>query len=87
MTMTKTITQELIENFKDYLINEEKSTATLDKYMRDINTFFTWVSGSEINKRTVLCYKEHLTENLHLLPSIRFYHHSTVSSTLTLGTN
>lgn len=62
MTMTKTITQELIENFKDYLINEEKSTATLDKYMRDINTFFTWISGSEINKRTVLCYKEHLTE-------------------------
>ena len=62
MTMTKTITQELIENFKDYLINEEKSTATLDKYMRDINTFFTWVSGNEINKRTVLCYKEYLTE-------------------------
>ena len=62
MTMTKTITQELIENFKDYLINEEKPTATLDKYMRDINTFFTWVSGNEINKRTVLCYKEYLTE-------------------------
>ena len=40
MTMTKTITQELIGNFKNYLINEEKASATLEKYMRDITAFF-----------------------------------------------
>lgn len=62
MTMTKTITQELIGNFKNYLINEEKASATLEKYMRDITAFFVWLKGSEFDKRTVLKYKEHLTE-------------------------
>lgn len=58
--MTKTITQDLIENFKNYLINEEKASATLEKYMRDIKAFFVWASGSEIDKRKVLDYKEYL---------------------------
>ncbi len=62
MTITKTGTQDPIENFRNYLINEEKATATLEKYMRDVMAFFVWLSGNEIDKRTVLCYKEHLTE-------------------------
>ncbi len=62
MTITKTLTRELIENFKQYLINEEKAPATLEKYMRDVTTFFAWVTSSEIDKQTVLCYKEYLTQ-------------------------
>lgn len=58
--MTKTLTQDLIENFEAYLINEEKASATLEKYMRDIKAFFEWVSGAEIDKRKVLDYKEYL---------------------------
>ena len=58
--MTKTITQDLIENFKNHLINEEKASATLEKYMRDIKAFFEWISGTEIDKRKVLDYKEYL---------------------------
>ena len=58
--MTKTITQDLIENFKNHLINEEKASATLKKYMRDIKAFFEWISGTEIDKRKVLDYKEYL---------------------------
>ena len=58
--MTKTITQDLIENFENYLINEEKACATLEKYMRDIKAFFEWISGTEIDKRKVLDYKEYL---------------------------
>lgn len=58
--MTKTITQDLIENFENYLINEEKASATLEKYMRDIKAFFEWISGTEIDKRKVLDYKEYL---------------------------
>ena len=63
MTMTKTITQELIENFKDYLINEEKSTATLDNYMRDI-------AIGTISKITTLDYNSSL--NIELVPIIDF---------------
>lgn len=58
-----TITKNLIEKFKQHLIEEEKSAATLEKYMRDITAFFTWLAGSELDKMTVLRYKEHLTTN------------------------
>ena len=59
--MFQTITQDLIENFKNYLIDEEKASATLEKYMRDIKAFYEWTGGSEIDKRKVLDYKEYLT--------------------------
>lgn len=58
-----TITNELIEKFKNYLIDEEKSSATLEKYMRDVTAFFAWTCTKEIEKKTVLGYKEYLTEN------------------------
>ncbi len=58
-----TITRELIEKFRHYLIEEEKSSATLEKYIRDVTVFFIWLEGFELDKLTVLRYKEHLTMN------------------------
>ncbi len=58
--MVKTITRDSIRNFENYLINEEKASATLEKYLRDIKAFLAWCSGNEINKRKVLDYKEYL---------------------------
>ena len=58
--MDKTITQDLIENFENYLINEEKASATLEKYMRDVKAFLVWTGGCELDKRKVLDYKEYL---------------------------
>ena len=55
--------QELISVFKKHLIEEEKSKATLEKYIRDIDTFYAWLSDKELNKLCVLNYKEYLTEN------------------------
>ena len=52
-----------VESFKQYLVEEEKSTATIEKYMRDIRTFLKWVSSGELNKMLVLRYKEYLTAN------------------------
>ncbi|MBR4030471.1 MAG: tyrosine-type recombinase/integrase [Clostridia bacterium] len=60
--MTKTMNGQLIDNFREYLINEEKSSATLEKYIRDVTQFFMWISKSDIDKRTVLDYKEYLKE-------------------------
>lgn len=59
----KKITVNIIEGFGNYLINEEKSNATLEKYMRDIYAFFSWLCGREVDKRTVLEYKAYLIEN------------------------
>lgn len=53
----KIITNELIQRFKTHLIEEEKSVATLEKYIRDIVAFVTWLCGREIDKHIVLEYK------------------------------
>ena len=31
------------ETFKNYLISEEKSEATVERYMRDVTTYITWL--------------------------------------------
>ncbi|MBQ7901602.1 MAG: tyrosine-type recombinase/integrase [Clostridia bacterium] len=62
-SVNMTINVQLIENFKSYLIDEEKSQATIEKYIRDVTAFFTWLTHGEIEKKTVLEYKEYLTQN------------------------
>ncbi len=54
------ITNELITKFKEYLINEEKSAATLDKYIRDITVFMYWSNSQELSKSIVLEYKQEI---------------------------
>ena len=59
----KKITEKLIKNFRNYLINEEKSDATLEKYIRDICAFLSWLCGKGVDKQIVLEYKAYLVEN------------------------
>ncbi len=54
----KKITNKTIKDFKMHLIEEEKSAATIEKYIRDINTFVRWLSGRKVVKATVLEYKK-----------------------------
>lgn len=54
----KKITTNLINQFKNYLINEEKSQATIEKYIRDIMAFMVWLEGRELEKATVIEYKQ-----------------------------
>lgn len=56
------ITNELIENFKIDLVEEEKAQATIEKYIRDILAFVKWLSGRAVEKQTVLEYKQKLIE-------------------------
>lgn len=56
----KTITQEIIENFKTHLIGEEKAENTTQKYVRDVTAFAKWLGERELNKNTVLEYKTKL---------------------------
>ena len=57
------ITNELITSFKNYLIEEEKSENTIEKYIRDVNFFSAFVNGAEVTKEAVIEYKKHLQEN------------------------
>ncbi len=58
----KKITDKSIEAFKRYLQEEERATATIEKYIRDITAFCKWLGGRGIDKRAVLDYKEFLIE-------------------------
>ena len=57
-----TITLEQIREFKCYLVNEEKSTVTIDKYVHDITAFSEWLGNNALDKTTILEYKELLIE-------------------------
>ncbi len=58
----KQITNELMQKFKEHLQNEERSFATLEKYIRDVRMFKLWCDGRELNKGLVLEYKQLLVE-------------------------
>ena len=54
------ITRESIENFRRYLLGEEKAEATLEKYVRDVTAFWKWLDGRTVEKTVVLEYKKSL---------------------------
>ena len=56
------ITKRTIQIYKNYLIEEEKCSVTIEKYIRDINAFAEWLDGREITKTLVLEYKSMLTQ-------------------------
>ena len=56
------MTNKLIIEFEKYLINEEKSKATIEKYIRDVQIFNLWLSGKKLCKPLVLEYKQNLTK-------------------------
>ena len=56
------ITTETIKSFNDYLINEEKATATVNKYLYDRGEFQIWLVEQQLCKTAVLAYKSYLCE-------------------------
>jgi len=55
-----------IKSFRDYLMQEEKSALTIEKYLRDVRFFLQWLGERELTKSSVLGYKEHLMEQYAL---------------------
>lgn len=49
--------------FESYLKDEERSEATIEKYMRDVRFFASYVGESEISKQALLAYKSKLLES------------------------
>ena len=56
------ITTEIIRSFNDYLINEEKAEATVNKYLHDVGEFQIWLGEQELTQVAVLAYKSYLCE-------------------------
>ena len=50
-----------IQRFEQHMIAEEKSAATIEKYLRDIRGFCSHLAGRRISKEETIAYKEYLT--------------------------
>lgn len=56
------ITSKHIEQFQKYLLDTEKAKTTIEKYLRDIKSFFDYTGCKFVEKSTVLMYKATLIE-------------------------
>ena len=57
------LTADIICQFKEHLILEERSGNTIEKYMRDIKAFVSFSSGATLTKELVIDYKKYLQED------------------------
>lgn len=58
--MKRMITEEKILQYQEYLYEEEKTTATIKKYICDLKKLMNYLSGREITKKLMVEYKEAL---------------------------
>lgn len=58
--MKRRITKELLKDYKTYLYEQEKSKATIQKYMCDLEKLAEFVGDKEISKLLLIEYKEYL---------------------------
>ena len=57
-----TIQCENLNEYRVYLANEEKSEATIEKYLRDVETFVKWLGdGEPVTKDRIMEYKKWLS--------------------------
>ena len=61
--MERKIEQENIRLFKEHLLNEERSSLTVEKYLRDLRAFYAFIGGKALTKADILDYKNNLINN------------------------
>lgn len=59
-----------IKEFANYLSREEKSAATQEKYLRDIQVFRVYANDNQINKELVVSWKKNLIDYGYAIRSI-----------------
>ena len=59
-----------IHAFARHLLLEEKSAATIEKYLRNVRAFAGWLDGQEITKERNAAWKAHLVERGYAPASI-----------------
>lgn len=58
----KTIKVVEIQDFIRHLLEDEKSSATVQKYLRDVKAFADFLDKRELSKQEVIEYKKHISE-------------------------
>ena len=57
--------KELLREYRTYLAEHEKSHATIQKYVREVVWFLSFLQGEELTKAKVLEYREQLQQKHH----------------------
>lgn len=57
------LTADIIESFRKNLELQEKSTSTIEKYIRDVKAFSVYAENAAITKEKVIAYKKYLGNN------------------------
>lgn len=56
------LTSEHLGGYRNYLRREERSPATIEKYIRDVEEFSRWLKGRAVTKETAVLWKAHLLD-------------------------
>lgn len=64
------ISNEQIREFRNYLKREEKSTATCEKYVRDVAAFAGFLMDQPVSKESVVTWKKGLVEQGYAVRSV-----------------
>ena len=64
------LTQTDIGKFRNYLLEDEKSKATVEKYLRDARAFLVYAGEKAVTKTLVIQYKEYLIEKSYAVRSV-----------------
>lgn len=64
------ISTDQIQEFANYLSREEKSDATQEKYLRDVQAFCVYAGGQEITKELVVAWKKQLVGSGYAVRSV-----------------
>lgn len=59
--MEKRIMEGQLAAFRQWLLEEEREPATIEKYLREVELFATWMEGQPVTKEQVARWKAHLT--------------------------
>lgn len=66
----RTLSTTSLKDYNDYLIREEKSAVTIEKYLRDIRKFMNFIGDRPLTKELTISYKHDLQEHSYSLRSI-----------------
>ncbi len=64
------LTETILKKFEKHLILEERSHATIEKYLRDSRAFMTFADRNEVTKELVITYKNKLKTDNYKIRSI-----------------
>lgn len=72
-TDERVITKERLESYRKYLLESEKASNTVEKYIRDVEKLRKYANGRKITKELLLDYREYLLHQSYEPSSINTF--------------